>query len=214
MKKILLIGLLALLCGCGNSSNTTQTGTIATTTNGNSNTQTTSTDVANTVFEYEFVGCFGNEMDMFTQGWFFGNCIFEDDYLKLNRDEGSVRTPAFENNKDILTLELVGHISGMNNFNETALNKKVVIDFETLDVDKQTIDKKTYTHTVTAEDIQNQYFSDFPKYSSDFSEEPYKVELNATDAKHVRVTLVEKISFTVNGETTGCNLAINKLKVY
>lgn len=179
-----------------------------------------SEDQQNIVIDFDFVGFETNEgaMNFFASSWSTSGSIFSENDLKLTKDIGYVRSPAYQTFRSRIEVSLTSHITNLHNLNQSALGEVFEFKVEALDDNEdfefEVIDSVTYRHEVTQDDITNQSFLDYPTYTSDYSNDPYTVILEGEGIKRVRVSMVTKISFTSDSnQPTGCNLGIHNLKV-
>lgn len=177
-------------------------------------------DPESVILDFTFAGYDQDDtiFDFFSQNWSTAGSKFGTNYLKLLRggdEAGFVRTPVLPEHSNSLDVTLYTHITGLQNIDSSAIGKYIdfrVEGIKLVDEENATyeiVDKVQYLHTITAEDVANHSFPDFPAYSSDFSSDPYTVTLKGEGIEKVRVVMYNKIIYGSNQD--GCNVDIHRM---
>lgn len=169
------------------------------------------------IFEKTFEGYKDDSLPFFMDGYSTVNSKFGDNYLNLIDPEGYMRTCDIPGLDGAVKIELYCHVTNLNNLTSSAVGQSFAFTVSTIDYHlndddfsvSDPVDSYYYSHTVDEDDVANQSLPNIPAYSSDFSNEPFVVYLDASGANRILVTMDSKIEF--NGQ--GCNFAINKIRV-
>lgn len=236
MKKLLfMLASVSLLTSCGTANSTTPvvnstptpslsvqvSSSVATSStqipisNSIVSSSTTPIDPASILVDFTFEGYEKDDtiFDFFNLNWSTAGSRFEPTFLKLLRKDGFVRTPVLAEHSNSLNVSLYTHITGLQNIDSSAIGTYIDLRVEGVKANDEAeydiIDSVTYKHTVTAEDVTNNSFADFPAYSSDFSNDPYTVTLNGEGIEKVRVVMYNKIIY--GADQDGCNVDIRRM---
>lgn len=208
--KLLLLGVTLFSCSNTSSVSSNPSSNESTVSVSNESTSSQKPSVnPNCVLDKKFEGYKVDAMPFFNEGWMTGGSIFDEDYIKLKRKDGFVRSNKFENDSEKLEIILTARISGLPIITDLALNKVMKFSVQGLNDNGEVVSKSSYFHQVSQEDIDNKTFKDFPTYDNEFKNNEVHYILNGKGISKVSVVLEEKIIYGKDG----VNLDIQRIQV-
>lgn len=179
----------------------------------------TTIEKGNVLYTGSLNGLENNEtapIEFFSAGWMMIGGYVDTNQFKLSYKDGTgfLRTPQFDLGDVTNTkVEIKMHLTNFNN-DKTGYSVGQQLKFSVTALDfandeHNEVEVHTYEHIITNEDIRNGYLDLIPAYSSDFTSGLYTCEFTKPYNK-IKISLLSKVNIA---ESSGCNLAINEIKV-